>query len=292
MSSSNAGALKRSLLVIGFGGLLFSGANTAQAQSQSVHQSGAVTAGHLPVWIYNGVVGDAGTSNSPMINSLGVYGTGTPFCISNTKNYAGQYYKLCMGYATDLSAAQISLQGFGGAPNIPLDLIINGTTYAIGGSSTWLSNIFDQVFGSTPGDMLCRGTSMWVALAPGSVGQVLTANGTNGCPQWTAPGGTTTPLLRVISSGTTDTASTTDGTIAWNSSSASGKTENLYACNGGSNGKVLYVKDAIGTASTYQITLVPNGSDTIDGSASYFLAFNYQSATLQCLGATNNWMNL
>jgi hypothetical protein len=263
----------------------------AFSQSKSVQQSGTVTAGHGASWTAPGIIQDAGTSTNPNLTTLGVYGTGTPFCVSNTKVRTGGWYNLCLGYPTDLSAANITLLANGGAPNIPLNLIIDGVTYSIGGSGNWLSAIFDQQFGSAIGDLVCRSASAWVALPAGGAGQVLTSNGTNGCPQWSS-GGATTPLLRVVTSGTTDTALTTDGTVAWASASASGKTETLYACNSGNNGKVLYIKDAQGTAGTYPITIAPNGSDTIDGQALYTMAFNYQAVMLQCYGAATKWMVL
>lgn len=263
----------------------------AYAQSQTVRQSGPVTSNHASCWTTVGVIQDCGTSDTPGVSTLGLYGTGTPFCILNTKITTAQYYKLCLGYTTGSTAGVISLTPFGGAPDIPLNIDVGGIIIPIGGPN-WLSGVLDQQFGSTPGDIICRGTSLWGALGPGAVGQVLTTNGTNGCPQWTSPGGTLTPLLRVIASGTTDTALTTDGTIAWNSSSASGKTETLYACNTGNNGKFFYIKDAIGTAGTYPITIAPNGSDTIDGSTLFIMSFNHQAVALQCLGAAASWMVL
>lgn len=94
------------------------------------------------------------------------------------------------------------------------------------------------------------------------------------------------PAIRVVASGTTDISSSADGTIAWNSSSAAPKTDTIYACTLQFQGRLLTVKDEIGTASTYPITLSP-ASGTIDGTASYVLPVNKQSATLQCDGASN-----
>lgn len=96
--------------------------------------------------------------------------------------------------------------------------------------------------------------------------------------------------LRQVSSGTTDSATSADGTVAWNSSSALAKTESLYACSSGSRGNLLTVVDEKGTAGTYPITLSPAGGNTINGGSTYIMAFNNQSTTLQCAGSDGNWV--
>lgn len=156
----------------------------AHAQNY-VQQSGTVTAGHASAWAYSGILQDAGTSTNPVLTTLGVYGTGTPMCVSNTKVRTGGWYNLCLGYASDLSAAQISLAAFGGASTIPLDLVVNGTTYSIGGSN-WLSAIFDSQFGSTQGDILYRNGTVWTVLPPGTNGDFLSTGGPGANPGWTA----------------------------------------------------------------------------------------------------------
>lgn len=268
----------------------------AYAQSQAVRQSGAITASHLACWTFNGVVQDCGPSTLPFATSFGLWGTGTPFCVLNTQITAVNqntqpYYQLCMGYTTGSTAGTISLTPFNGAGNIPLDLIIDGVTYSIGGSGNWLSVLLDQQFGSAPGDILCRSTSVWTALPPGGAGQYLQTNGSSGCPSWVTPGSVFSNPIRTISSGTTDTASSTDGTIAWNSSSASAKSQTIYACNSSVTGRVLIIKDEVGTASTYAITITP-AAGTVDKQSSYVMVFNFQSVTLQCDGTTNNWLAL
>jgi len=93
---------------------------------------------------------------------------------------------------------------------------------------------------------------------------------------------------RLISSGSSDTATNTDGSIGWNSASASAKTESIPAPT--QLGQNITIKDAYGNAGTYSITVTPV-SGTIDGQANYVLDQNYEAITLVANGSTN-WMIL
>lgn len=107
-----------------------------------------------------------------------------------------------------------------------------------------------------------------------------------------AGGGSVTPPVytgRIISSGVTDNAFTTDTTIAWNSSTNGAKTEFLYECDANSAWKTLILVDQKGDFSTYPLTVTPFGSNLINGAASYIMPFNYQSATFQCDGV-GGWL--
>lgn len=98
---------------------------------------------------------------------------------------------------------------------------------------------------------------------------------------------------RVISSGSTDTAATSDNVILWNSPSFLPKTESLPNCTVATSGLRLTVTDEIGGAtpssgaSVYPITINPFGANTINGVASYVLNFNQQSVTMVCDGVSN-----
>ena len=58
---------------------------------------------------------------------------------------------------------------------------------------------------------------------------------------------------------------------------------------GGNAGQVLVIKDALGNASTYNITLDGNGGDTIDGMSTFVINTNFRCVTLMCDGI-NGWM--
>lgn len=99
--------------------------------------------------------------------------------------------------------------------------------------------------------------------------------------------------LRQISTGSTDTASSSDvnGVIAWNSSTASAKTETLFTCNSGSIGNRLTIVDEKQTAGTYPITVTPAGGNTIMGTSVDIIAFNGEPQTYVCDGVSN-WMRM
>ena len=99
-------------------------------------------------------------------------------------------------------------------------------------------------------------------------------------------GGGVTYSVRIISSGTTDVSTSNDGAILWLSASTGGKNESLFACNSTFPGKVIIIKDEIGNANTYPITVTPV-SGTIDSASFYIMNFGFQSITLTCDGASN-----
>lgn len=251
-----------------------------------VQQSGNVTPGHVPIWVAPSVVKDGGPATQGAITELGITKNGgLPFCIVTGPTSSPGYAQLCLGVSLN-GAGFISLTPYGNATSIPLNLIIDGVTYSIGGGGNWLSPIFDQQFGSAVGDMLCRSGSGWVALQPGASGQVLTSVGSAGCASWAGSGGIVGPVVRKVTSGANDTATTADGTVAWNSSTASGKAETIYACSAGVQGRTLTIVDQIGTASKFFITITP-ASGTIDNGPSVAISTTTQGVTVQCDGGSN-----
>jgi len=91
---------------------------------------------------------------------------------------------------------------------------------------------------------------------------------------------------RSIAAGTTDAPVPGDFTIKWTSAAAAGKTESLPACTTSLKGTTYVIKDGVGTAAAYNITLTP-ASGTIDGAASYVLTVNRQAVLLQCDGGSD-----
>lgn len=96
-----------------------------------VEQSGSVTPGHLTRWTTDGVVQDAGTPADPQVAGLGIISANeTSVAIANAP-VSGPFAVLSLG-VTD-TAGNLTLASYGGEPDLPLDFIINGTTYAFTG---------------------------------------------------------------------------------------------------------------------------------------------------------------
>lgn len=122
-------------LLVAFG-LLVVGTSSVHADSQTVRQSGNVTAGHPVVWIYNGIVGDGGSSLSPQFSGLGLYnGASCPLTISSqtTAGAPSGAYSI-LSFCQTGSLATITTTGYGG--NAPtMDANINGTVITFPGSN-------------------------------------------------------------------------------------------------------------------------------------------------------------
>jgi len=76
------------------------------------------------------------------------------------------------------------------------------------------SNVLD-IIGAVQGDVLYRNASAWVALAPGTNGQVLTSSGAAANPTWTTVSGTGTVTNIATGTGLTGGPITATGTISF-----------------------------------------------------------------------------
>ena len=72
-------------------------------------------------------------------------------------------------------------------------------------SGATLTALLDSNFGSTEGDILYRGASAWLALAPGTSGNFLQTLGNTAAPQWVAAGGVTICAIQAFASSGTYT---------------------------------------------------------------------------------------
>jgi hypothetical protein len=103
----------------------------------------------------------------------------------------------------------------GSVPNLRILANISGSAGVPTGNT--LSAIFDAILSSSRGSVIYRTNSGWVALAPGTAGQVLTTAGGSADPTWTTNGGGS---LGIASPAAQDT-------LSYNTSS--GKFENVRA---------------------------------------------------------------
>lgn len=82
------------------------------------------------------------------------------------------------------------------------------------------------------------------------------------------------------------TITISDNIIACNHSSA--LTINLPSASSMIIGKIFTITDESGDASTNNITITPDGSDTINGETSIIISGNYDSFEIYC-GTTTKW---
>jgi hypothetical protein len=102
-----------------------------------------------------------------------------------------------------------SISGLG-ASQIPANLT-TGTALALGHT---LSDIFDYIVASARGTLFYRGATGWLALAPGTAGQVLSTGGAGNDPVWVAAATPAPPTTASVAAAGTDQASATQLTAA------------------------------------------------------------------------------
>lgn len=188
----------------------------------------------------------------------------------------------------------------GGGPNAGIGELlgqakgVGSPPFANSGSGPLGTNFCDNdgpVTNSSPYHYLC--------LSPNAAGGGLIVYGAgNGAPQlpfqiivngqpWTP--GVPTANFRLITSGTTGTAISTDGTIGWKSATSGAKTMTLYLCDASAKGNELTIADDLGTASSLTpINITPIGGNTIGVFYTvYAMNFGGGSQSLVCDGLSN-----
>ncbi len=114
--------------------------------NDSVRQSGTVTRGHAVQWTTEGVIQDAGTAAEGSLTSIGTTGEG-PTVGLNSAEITDPYNALTLSVYTDQNA-RITVQNYGGAPQVGLDFYINGNITSLP---------------SNPGGIFITGTAPFVA---------------------------------------------------------------------------------------------------------------------------------
>jgi len=115
--------------------------------------------------------------------------------------------------AQDLTATQaLGVLGIGSIANNTLLGNVSGST--ANPTANTLSSYIDSAISSTQGSLLYRNASSWVALAPDTVGKVLSTNGTGANPSWLTIAGTGTVTSVGTGTGLTGGPITTTGTIS------------------------------------------------------------------------------
>lgn len=205
------------------------------AQAQGVQQGGPITPGHAPAWQTDGVIGDAGTSLSPSLSTLGILSANpTPFCIQTAQS-PSPTYQLCLGI-DPAAGGLLSFNSFG-LPDLPLNCNINGVISACFGSGA--GNVIASGNPTNGQCALFTGTGFNVLGQPcpnpgsppgGTPGQVQFNNGSGGFGGFTTNG----DCILSVSSGVitcTKTNGTLLGSAAITNTGTSGATLGLLNSN-------------------------------------------------------------
>ncbi|NBR24371.1 MAG: hypothetical protein EBU08_11500, partial [Micrococcales bacterium] len=176
--------------------------------------------------------------------------TGTIQNANNLNNQPASYYTNATNITTGtLPYAQLGVN------------VVNTTAdFTISGAHTYNANI---VIGSTGAIVFNTGTKIYDATgSQGITGQVLTSNGATGAPYWSTVAATNLSNTVSVSSNysvlSTDDFIIANGTINIQLSSASTNTGRKYNIQNGGTG---------------QVTVLPNGTDTINGRENVVLMF-------------------
>lgn len=161
--------------------------------AQSPLWSGSYTTGHFVKQLSPGVLGDsgpaAGGGPNGGLTELGITNTGTPLCVTDGP-ITGPYHQLCLG-ANASGSAVISSNAYLGASALPLQVIVNGTSYpfpgtgtgnVMGPNSSTLGHLaaFNNGLGTLLSDSGVAASSIVSGPASSTIGDLPTFSGTGG----------------------------------------------------------------------------------------------------------------
>lgn len=158
-------------------------------------------------------------------------------------------------------------------------------------SGTSHVNWFGNLIQGTNSDLTNANTGTYIAyfLSPNTAN----ADTTQAQTQVALDGGTTLSgpvyyATRSVASGSSDTASSTDYTIIWQTGTSGARTETLPVCTGATfGGQNIVIADGAGNAASGTITAAAQGSDVIHGTST--ITTNYGSLRFQCVAGI--WLN-
>jgi len=163
------------------------------------------------------------------------------------------------------SSGQACISGGTGAPTFG--------TLSVGGGGTGLTTL------TTAYGVVCAGTTATGALqnaGAGTSGQVLVSGGASALPSYKASGLQPVPISSVVASSPYVVTDASEYFIPVNTGAA--RTIQLPNSPAAGAGRVFIVKDATGTASSFNISVTtPGGTVTIDGNTTYTMATDFQA---------------
>jgi len=100
----------------------------------TIQQSGTITNGHAAFWVAAGIIGDAGTSATGALNTLGIQSSSISSFGINNAAPAGAHNRLTLGISG--TTAEIGINAFNGAAALPLRFNLHGTYFDLVDSTT------------------------------------------------------------------------------------------------------------------------------------------------------------
>lgn len=161
-----------------------------------------------------------------------------------------------VGTGTGLTGGPITTSGTISLANTANNTVlanISGISAAPAANS--LSSVIDSSISSAQGSILYRDSSSWLALAPGTNGQLLKTQGASANPIWSSSGSS---LLSVVTKTGNYTATLSDDVILCNSASFAVSLPTVA----GNAGKVYYIEKTDANLNNF-IILNPVGGETI-----------------------------
>lgn len=159
--------------LLGIVALLF--VNTGEVTAQGViQQSGPATAFHGPAWFSNGVLGDAGTPQTPYLSALGLFGgTNCPLGVSSQTGPGSSLtpYSLFTVCQT-AGATTFTFTGLNGQATPSVYFNIGGTLYPFPGNSGGVAGPVSSI----NGDLACWNGTTGSALSDCGIASIIGAN--------------------------------------------------------------------------------------------------------------------
>lgn len=230
----------------------------APAFAQSVQQSAAVTAGHIPYWVTSGVIGDGGTGADSPITTIGVTATsGQGICTNSDRTSSPGWIGLCLGFIGGIPS--VNVQNYGSAAAQPLQFIVNGVTYPFPGLLNVMTPGTTTVVSGTPNGLFYDNAGVLGNLATLNSG-VLVTSGT-GVPS----------ISKTLPSGLTILGSTTLG--------ANGGSAGQIIANGATSGSATVTPQAAAGAAAL---LWPTTSGTLASSGTSPITVDAVTGAIGC----------
>lgn len=179
----------------------------------------------------------------------------------STATGTGTVTSVSAGSGLTASTNPITTTGAIQLKDIPAQTImVNPTTVSAAPVGTTLTRMIDSVVSGSHGSVLYRNATSWVALAPGTTGQVLTAGGVSANPSWAAAdGGWTSTFL------TGDQTNTSTTYVA-----ASGLSFNIAASTKYSFRAKLYFNNSNSTGDFKYLVSGPSSPTLVRISSTYY----------------------